>query len=308
MKYTFDKNKISTEINVLKNIKATNTTRMDIAGLNNLLYPEKSIILLKNANKCYEVYLKLYEIIKKFYSLTYYEDEPKELWHFDNYDLTKEDILTIIYDFFQTRGKTIKDSCNEVFKRRKSNLELTPCKKVEDIEANTTHIQSFKESYIKCTYTGTINDVITLAHEYGHATMYNVSSNIADNNNAVIYREVDGVFLEQEIIDYLILNGICEKDVIKASIINDITMHESSKFLIKSYNIRELYYLISYMISIELSYQENKDNIFSNIISLNPKSPIKAIREINKLVNFNEHTDEYHLKLRKNAQKIGIFY
>ena len=231
-----------------------------------------------------------------------YLDNKKNIYNYQYNNLTQDDIVTLVHDFYKTRSKSIFLKFLECYDKRKTNLQFVKAGSLDNNPGLSFLINTIKESYILCEYTGTIYDVTKLAHEYGHATMFLYDKNMYEDKN-IVYTELDGIYFELEMMKYLYKNNILKEDVSLAALVEHNYMHDASAYLSYNLDLNGLVYLLSHMISIEICTRNDKDELFEKIVTYKPKSIMDSINFIEKYITLNEHLQEYHSKVIKRANK-----
>lgn len=306
MNYNFDLERIKNQLKYIETLPDSQDKQFDLMVLECILGIGTDKIDMVCSSECLDVWDRLRYVIELFNKIAppQYESLMNENYEVDN--ITKKEMLQIIHDFFRTRKDSIYEHFQKVFSNKNTNLKLESSPDPDDAPGYTYAIETIKESYIYCEYTGTVRDIISLAHEFGHATMFLYKNNLFRNPNNVIYRELDGIYFENEMCDYLLENNICSRDVILTLLLEENYMSECAELLLRRFKIDDLYYLLSFIITIELRKRSNKDKLLEKIVTHRVKSPLKALSFINRNMILNNHVEEYHNKLVKRAKDYNL--
>lgn len=121
-----------------------------------------------------------------------------------NVSLSKDDILELTHDFYKTLNHYFFRRFKKNFAQRYDHIAFIENSK-EKFKGVALSILSLKETFIDIHRDYTLTDVITVIHEYMHATSMVINPyHFLDNK--YIYSELDTAFIELLAADYL--NGI----------------------------------------------------------------------------------------------------
>ncbi len=114
---------------------------------------------------------------------------------------SKEDLLTLVHDFYRELGNSFYGNFMKCFYRRKDHTRFLRSNFNEECEGNSIHLHTFNESFITVRRNNTIKDFTNLIHEYTHATLFQINPN-HDNDPNNIFIELLPTLFETLALDY----------------------------------------------------------------------------------------------------------
>lgn len=314
----FNKSSLCLEIERLEALR--NPTKDDLLCLNNLY---------KVLNTFYsETYLSYDDVFKRkksILNIDYIINDinifNKSSIHYDVidkldfYNYSNDDLLSMTNDFYKELGKKYYKLFNDVY--HKSNLNCSDSNSTSSIFIDNSF-------YLSVNKDGTVDDIVSFIHEYGHGISSLINHDHLYDSNKFLYREIDTLFYELIANDYII-NNISKRDGLNLANINLADYLEAANNVMKckksllftsfmqkinkdyiiykrcyledDINIES--YLIDYLFAIELHYiykidKEKTLYILDNIIKMNNKSSKDYYDEIVKLgLKPNNKVDDY---------------
>lgn len=118
-------------------------------------------------------------------------------------NLKTDDILTIVHDFYKSLNPYFFKIFMKVFKQRKNNLKTFNKEDTTPFMGCSYMLSYLNETYIAIARTHDIEDIITFAHEYMHTINYSINPSGAYEKNKRYFFEIDTLFIELIITDYL---------------------------------------------------------------------------------------------------------
>ena len=118
-----------------------------------------------------------------------------------NMSLSKKDMLDLTHDFYKNLNRFFFGNFMKNYARRYDHITFNNTND-KVYKGATTFILSLKESFIEVNRDFTLMDVITIIHEYMHATSAIINPYHCFDNNW-IFSELDTSFIELVAIDYL---------------------------------------------------------------------------------------------------------
>lgn len=118
-------------------------------------------------------------------------------------NLKNDDILTIVHDFYKSLDPYFFKTFMKIFKQRKNNLKTFNKEDTTPFMGCSYMLPYLNEIYIAIARTYDIEDIITFAHEYMHTINYSINSSGAYEKNKRYFFEIDTLFIELIIADYL---------------------------------------------------------------------------------------------------------
>ena len=118
-------------------------------------------------------------------------------------NLKTDDILTIVHDFYKSLNPYFFKIFMKVFKQRKNNLKTFNKEDTTPFMGCSYMLPYLNETYIAIARTYDIEDIITFAHEYMHTINYSINPRGAYEKNKSYFFEIDTLFIELIITDYL---------------------------------------------------------------------------------------------------------
>lgn len=117
-----------------------------------------------------------------------------------NINLTKEDILSLTYDFYKNIDKEIFKTFENLFNERNTHLKFITSK--YDYSGQTHYSKSSNEIFIELEYSNSFDNLLTAVHEYGHAIRFKTLKNNPMTISRQAYQEIESTFMEILAIDY----------------------------------------------------------------------------------------------------------
>ena len=114
--------------------------------------------------------------------------------------LSKDDLLTLTHDFYKSLNRYFFGNFMKNFRVRRNHIKFV--NEIEnDAEGFTTPIRTTKEAYIKICRLNTIEDYMSVVHEYGHAITLQINPyHLAYDKRYFI--ETTSIFMELLASDY----------------------------------------------------------------------------------------------------------
>ena len=151
---------------------------------------------LENISFAKEDILNFYKESTLISSDITYEEQKKM-------NLKNDDILTIVHDFYKSLNPYFFKIFMKVFKQRKNNLKTFNKEDTTPFMGCSYMLPYLNETYIAIARTYDIEDIITFAHEYMHTINYSINPRGAYEKNKSYFFEIDTLFIELIITDYL---------------------------------------------------------------------------------------------------------
>lgn len=119
-----------------------------------------------------------------------------------NHTLSKEDLVELTYDFFKNAlDRRLYGNFMKNFYRKNDHLRFLRNDFVSGIGGTTYPLSFLGENYITIKRSYTITDLLTLIHEYMHATTVTLNPNHSIENKTQ-FGEIDAIFSEMLAYDY----------------------------------------------------------------------------------------------------------
>ena len=118
-------------------------------------------------------------------------------------NLKNDDILTIVHDFYKSLDPYFFKTFMKIFKQRINNRKPFNKEDTTPFMGWSYMLSYLNEIYIAIARTYDIEDIITFAHEYMHTINYSINSSGAYEKNKRYFFEIDTLFIELIIADYL---------------------------------------------------------------------------------------------------------
>ena len=151
---------------------------------------------LENISFAKEDILNFYKESTLISSDITYEEQKKM-------NLKNDDILTIVHDFYKSLDPYFFKTFMKIFKQRKNNLKTFNKEDTTPFMGCSYMLPYLNETYIAIARTYDIEDIITFAHEYMHTINYSINPRGAYEKNKSYFFEIDTLFIELIITDYL---------------------------------------------------------------------------------------------------------
>ena len=137
----------------------------------------------------------LFEDINTFNkNITYLEVE-----NLKDYPIKTNDLFTIMHDFYYQLDSLLYKHFYKLYQVRETHFRT---QKNMPFSGQCLYLSYFDECFIEILKTNTIEDILTVLHEYMHAISININNyNNLDNKN--LYCEIEPLFIELIAIDYL---------------------------------------------------------------------------------------------------------
>lgn len=244
---------------------------------------------------------QLQKWISDFYTITV--NECHNFPSLRNLDISNDDCLEVVHDFYKTRNQTFYQEFLKLWKEKTTNLNIT--NGFLQTHAITYHLITENKSYIKIERTNTIMDLINLTHEYGHAITHLYNPNIITNKNFILARELDGLYFQSRFIEYLIMNNQYPEEATLAKLLINYNMFRKTRYLLTDFDLSRAIYLISYLATIELLQEEDEqaDNILKQILGKNPQSITDCLDILTHYFIMNESVTHFQKKMTHQAKR-----
>lgn len=301
--YNWSIDDIKNKIKLIEEFEDKEKYRTDIITLNSMLNKtiEKRNITSSIEHELENDYELFQEWAKSFKQSVEKYNNNTEIPQFGFKYLSDDDCLSLINDFFKTRHPYVYQVFQNEFDKKDFNLRMK--EGLFYSSAVTYHLKCFNQSYIDITRSNSIFDLVNLAHEYGHAIGFNINPDIVNNDYFLIIDDLDGVYFQQEFINWLIENDIYADEAVLAKLFINQEMYCKAHYTNYMYNLQKIEYLISYLTSIELGYHPKKDELLVRILTHKPNSIDNMLSVLNDFIILNNSADTYQKTLKKEAQK-----
>ena len=134
---------------------------------------------------------------------------------------TKEELFELTHDFYKSLNPFFYRNFMKNFRMRDTHVTFYNSTTIKGVVGETTPLPSLNETFIEVTRKSTIDDPLTLIHEYGHATSTSINPyHLCMQKD--IFTEVDTLFFELLASDFLDKElGISEKVVTHINLLNE---------------------------------------------------------------------------------------
>lgn len=235
---------------------------------------------------------------------------------------TLKEITEILNEFFKKTNNEIYNIFLKIYQSNKSSLRYIEANNY-DYTGEIIYLEYFKKYYIMATKENTIEDILTFAHEFGHAIQYYLNYNTALYNKLNVYIEIVSTFFElicnEYLLNYFIDEGtITSYTTLRSHLLSAKSINNELILLnaIKSDNIKAVRKNISELIEI-LEKKEIDNllmerpatdyiyviafNIATNLFMVYKSDPNYAFYLLNKIINIDLKIspEEYFNKLNK---------
>ena len=166
----------------------------------------------------YENYLD--KIIDKYRKIRYVQNSYQA-------KLSKDDILSLTYDFYKWLDPSIFHEFNKRFAERTTHIKFYNTKDANCALGQTFFYPSNHEIFISIYNSNDLSSVLTAIHEFAHAIWFDkVTENNLRAPGRSTYRELESIFMEMLAVDYFSKFPELKKDakVERASMANSFIM------------------------------------------------------------------------------------
>ncbi|MEG0909866.1 MAG: hypothetical protein RSH78_05865 [Bacilli bacterium] len=109
--------------------------------------------------------------------------------------LTRDDILTLVHDFYKTMDKDIYELFLKAFKERKNHLRFSDTKTC-DRDSYMFYLPFIDEAYIEVFNYKNYVTLPAMIHEYGHVIELSQKKKNGSNYNFLVFSEIVSTFFE----------------------------------------------------------------------------------------------------------------
>lgn len=164
-------------------------------------------------------------------------------------------LFEIVYEFFKQLDDELFSNFISLFINKDKNIIFVANNPIKDF-VGITYLNN-DNIKIKMTRSKTIEDIFTLVHEYGHALNMKKNPKLYNNEARTHFEEIESIFLELILCDYLVNNGFNKDDIneVKKIIIENLI--NEAKDLYFKYNINRF---------IHVEQIKNIDNHFFKLL------------------------------------------
>lgn len=163
---------------------------------------EYNKLKLLESYEFFKEHLKEYEFLwGDFKEFSETLDEPIIVPELKTCSLSKDDLLDITHDFYLSLNGLFFGNFMKNFYRKNDHIVFRN-KGETFYNGETIALPSLKESFIEICRVHTLEDLITIIHEYMHATSVSINPKHL-NANKTIFTEVDTIFIELLANDYI---------------------------------------------------------------------------------------------------------
>ena len=178
-------------------------------------------------------------------------------------------LFEIVYEFFKQLDDELFSNFISLFINKDKNIIFAANNPIKDF-VGITYLNN-DNIKIKMTRSKTIEDIFTLVHEYGHALNMKKNPKLYNNEARTHFEEIESVFLELILCDYLVNNGFNKDDIneVKKIIIENLI--NEAKDLYFKYNINRF---------IHVEQIKNIDNHFFKLLYQNKNITKEELRKV----------------------------
>lgn len=164
-------------------------------------------------------------------------------------------LFETVYEFFKQLDDELFSNFISLFINKDKNIIFAANNPIKDF-VGITYLNN-DNIKIKMTRSKTIEDIFTLVHEYGHALNMKKNPKLYNNEARTHFEEIESIFLELILCDYLVNNGFNKDDIneVKKIIIENLI--NEAKDLYFKYNINRF---------IHVEQIKNIDNHFFKLL------------------------------------------
>lgn len=301
--YNWSIEDIKKKIELINSFENKEKYRNDIITLNSMLSKkiEKRTITNQIEQELHDNHSQFQEWATSFVNSVEKNGNNSEIPQFGFKYIEDDDCLALVHEFYKTRHPYIYKLFLNEFNKKDTNLRMK--ESLFHSSALTHHIKCFNQSYINIEKSNSIFDIVSLAHEYGHAVGFSINPEIINNDYFLIIDDLDGEYFQLEFINWLIENDIYTEEAILAKLFINRNMYCKARYIEHIYDLPKLEYLVSYLTSIELSYHSKKDELLIRLLTHKPNSIDNMLSVLNDFIVLNNHSEDYQKSLKKEAQK-----
>ena len=178
-------------------------------------------------------------------------------------------LFEIVYEFFKQLDDELFSNFISLFINKDKNIIFVANNPIKDF-VGITYLNN-DNIKIKMTRSKTIEDIFTLVHEYGHALNMKKNPKLYNNEARTHFEEIESIFLELILCDYLVNNGFNKDDIneVKKIIIENLI--NEAKDLYFKYNINRF---------IHVEQIKNIDNHFFKLLYQNKNITKDELRKV----------------------------
>ena len=178
-------------------------------------------------------------------------------------------LFEIVYEFFKQLDDELFSNFISLFINKDKNIIFAANNPIKDF-VGITYLNN-DNIKIKMTRSKTIEDIFTLVHEYGHALNMKKNPKLYNNEARTHFEEIESIFLELILCDYLVNNGFNKDDIneVKKIIIENLI--NEAKDLYFKYNINRF---------IHVEQIKNIDNHFFKLLYQNKNITKDELRKV----------------------------
>ena len=178
-------------------------------------------------------------------------------------------LFEIVYEFFKQLDDELFSNFISLFINKDKNIIFVANNPIKDF-VGITYLNN-DNIKIKMTRSKTIEDIFTLVHEYGHALNMKKNPKLYNNEARTHFEEIESIFLELILCDYLVNNGFNKDDIneVKKIIIENLI--NEAKDLYFKYNINRF---------IHVEQIKNIDNHFFKLLYQNKNITKEELRKV----------------------------
>lgn len=134
---------------------------------------------------------------------------------------TKEELFELTHNFYKSLNPFFYHNFMRNFKMRETHTTFYNAHDIKRYVGETTVLPSLNETFIEITRSNTLDDPLTVIHEYGHATSTSINPYHLSMQKD-IFTEVDTLFFEMLAADFLDKElGISEKVITHTNLHNE---------------------------------------------------------------------------------------
>lgn len=164
-------------------------------------------------------------------------------------------LFETVYEFFKQLDDELFSNFFSLFINKDKNIIFAANNPIKDF-VGITYLNN-DNIKIKMTRSKTIEDIFTLVHEYGHALNMKKNPKLYNNEARTHFEEIESIFLELILCDYLVNNGFNKDDI-----------NEVKKIIIENLinEAKELYFKYNINRFIHVEQIKNIDNHFFKLL------------------------------------------
>ncbi len=140
--------------------------------------------------------LKEFKLLWPFLEdFTIFDDADIDKYPYPSLDVSNEELLTLTYDFFKNGTSTYFFSLfKQLFKQRRRILFINSS--IPEFYGDLTFLNYDKTIYMQIKREHEFNDIITMAHEYGHGIQFLINYNRNIHYSLFPFSEIISIFFE----------------------------------------------------------------------------------------------------------------